>query len=444
MKVKIDSRKIEKGDIFLALKGQNVDGHKFIDDAIKRGANKVIVEHGNYSVETIKVKSTKVYLEKYLKENYYDKIKKVKLIGMTGTNGKTTTCFLIYQVLNMVKINCAYIGTLGFFLSNKKIKTNNTTPNLYDLYNMLLECVDNNIEYVVMEVSSQGLDMGRVNTLLFDYVIFSNLTQDHLDYHESMDNYLNSKLILFKQLKENGISIINSDDMYSKHFMINKNIITYGLNGDYKIADVKSTLNGTKFKLNDEIYTTKLIGEYNVYNLSVVIIILNLLNINKINSIIKKLVPPSGRMDIVKYKTNNIIIDYAHTPDAVNKIINEVSKIKHNKIITIIGCGGNRDKTKRSIMGEVATRYSDYCIFTNDNPRFEDPKQILNDIVCKLDKKNYKIIKNRKKAIKIGIHMLKKNDILLLLGKGHENYQIIKNKIIHFSDKEVVHKYTRR
>ena len=444
MKLKIDSRKIEEGDTFLAIKGNNNDGHEFIYDAIKRGANKVIVEHGNYSVETVKVKNTKTYLEEYLRDNYYEKTKKIKLIGMTGTNGKTTTCYLIYQALNMVKINCAYIGTLGFFLPNKEIKTNNTTPNLYELYNMLLECVDNNIEYVVMEVSSQGLDMGRVNTLLFDYVIFSNLTQDHLDYHKTIDNYLNSKLLLFNQLKDNGISIINSDDKYSRYFMINEKIITYGINGTYKISNIKSTLDGTKFKLNDEIYYTKLIGEYNVYNLSIVIIILKLLNISKINNIIKKLVPPPGRMDIIKYKTNNIIIDYAHTPDAVNKIINEVSKIKHNSIITIIGCGGNRDKTKRSIMGDIATKYSDYCVFTNDNPRFENPIKILNDIVCKLDRKNYKIIKNRKKAIKRGIHMLKKNDILLLLGKGHENYQIIKNKTIHFSDKEVVQKYTRR
>ena len=444
MKLKIDSRKVEKGDIFLAIKGNNNDGHKFVVDAINNGASKVIVEGGEYDVETIKVSNTTEYLEKYLKDNYYNKIKHIKLIGMTGTNGKTTTCYLIYQALNKLNIRCAYIGTLGFFLPNKKIDTTNTTPNLYELYNMLITCKENNIEYVVMEVSSQGLDMGRVNTLKFDYVIFSNLTQDHLDYHKTMDNYLNCKLKLFKMLKSNGVALVNSDDKYSSYFMFNKNTITYGSSGNYKISNIISTLDGTSFKLNNKLFNTKLIGDYNIYNLSIVIIILKLLNIENINSIISDLAAPPGRMEIIKYNTNNIIIDYAHTPDAVYKIINEVSKIKHNRIITIIGCGGNRDKTKRPIMGNISTSLSDFCIFTTDNPRYENKVKILNDIVCKLDNKNYKIIKSRKKAIKIGIHMLKKNDILLLLGKGHEDYQIIKDKKIHFSDQEIVKSYIRR
>ena len=443
MNIKIDSRKIKKGDTFIAIREINNDGHNYVEDAIKNGATTVIVEEGNYDVNTILVSDTKKYLEDYLENNYYDKIKKLKLIGMTGTNGKTTTCYLIYQALNKADIKCAYIGTLGFY-TDKEIKLSNTTPNLYEIYNMLLECVDKGYDYVVMEVSSQGLSMGRVNTLLFDYVIFSNLTIDHLDYHGTLESYAFEKQKLFNMTRD-AIAIINNDDKYKDLFLLDNKNITYGkTNSDYNISNIKYTLDGSKFNLNDEDYETKLIGEYNIYNLSIVIILLKHLNINNIFNIIKELDFPNGRMDIIKYKENNIIIDYAHTPDAVEKIIKEMSKIDHNKIITIIGCGGNRDKSKRPIMGEIATNNSDYVIFTSDNPRFENPKKILKDITCKLDKKNYKIIKERKKAIKNAIQMLSKNDILLLLGKGHEDYQIIKNKKLPFSDKNVVLKYIRR
>lgn len=443
MNIKIDSRKVKEGDTFIALRGINNDGHNYIEDAIENGAKTVIVEEGEYKVNTIVVKDTKEYLREYLENNYYDEIKKLKLVGMTGTNGKTTTCYLIYQALNKLNIKCAYIGTLGFYLNDEKRILNNTTPNLYELYEMLLECVNKDYEYVVMEVSSQGLSMGRVDTLIFDYVIFSNLTRDHLDYHGSMDNYVLEKQKLFK-MTNNSYAIINNDDEYKDYFILDNKNITYGKTGDdYKISDINSTLNGSNFKLNGEEYFTKLIGEYNIYNVTVVIILLKLLGIDNIYEIVENLDSPDGRMDMINYKDNTIIIDYAHTPDAVEKIITNVSKLNHNKIITLIGCGGNRDKTKRSIMGGIATKYSDYVVFTSDNPRFEKPKKILKDITCKLDRKNYKIIVNREKAIKKSIQMLSKNDILLLLGKGHEDYQVIKDKKIPFSDKEKVIKYLR-
>ena len=443
MNIKIDSKKVKNGDTFIAIREINGDGHDYVLEAIKNGATTVIVEEGEYDVHTILVSDTKKYLEEYLENNYYDKIKKLKLIGMTGTNGKTTTCYLIYQALNKIGIKCAYIGTLGFYTDKEK-KLNNTTPNLYEIYNMLLECATNDYEYVVMEISSQGLSMGRVNTLIFDYVIFSNLTQDHLDYHVTMENYAKAKQKLFTMTNE-SIAIINNDDEYKNYFLLDNKNITYGkTNSDYNISSIETTLDGTKFKLNNEEYITNLIGEYNIYNLSIVIIFLKILNVENIYEIIKGLSAPKGRMDIVKYKKNNIIIDYAHTPDAVLKIIKELKKIKHNKIITIVGCGGNRDKSKRPIMGDIATKYSNFVIFTSDNPRYENPKKILKDITCKLDKKNYKIVVKRKKAIKKGIQMLEKNDILLLLGKGHEEYQIIKNKKCLFSDKNIVLKYIRR
>lgn len=442
MNIKINSKEINEGDTFIAIKELNGDGHKYVMDAIKRGASTVIVEDGDYSVNTIKVKNTKKYLEEYLENNYYDKIKQLKLIGITGTNGKTTTSYLIYQALNKLNIKCAYIGTIGFYTDEIK-QLKNTTPNLYELYNMLLECVNKGYTYVVMEVSSQGISMGRVNTLIFDYVVFTNLTQDHLDYHHTMIDYVIEKQKLFK-MTNNSFAIINSDDKYKDYFMLDNKNITYGKSSsDYVISDIKSSLTGTTFNLNNEIYKTKLIGEYNVYNLVIVIILLKLLNVDNINKVIEELTTPPGRMDIIRYNGNNIVVDYAHTPDAVEKIIKEVSKIEHNRIITLVGCGGNRDKTKRPIMGDIATKYSDYVIFTSDNPRFEKPKKILKDITCKLDKNNYKIIVNRKKAIKKAIQMLEKNDILLLLGKGHEEYQVIKDKKLPFSDKKIVLNYIR-
>ena len=434
-----DSRKVNVGDTFIAVKGINGDGHDYINDAISRGASKIICEHGSYQNSMI-VDDTNKYLREYIKNNYVDIIKNLKLIGITGTNGKTTTSYLIYQAMNIVGIKCAYIGTIGFYMNGKMHDNTNTTPDILSLYHMLIECVRNDIEYVVMEVSSQGLAYNRVDYLKFDYTVFTNLTMDHLDFHKTMDNYLECKLKLFKNLKDNGISIINSDDMYYKKF-ITDNCITYGECGDYKISDINYDINKCSFKVNNIEYKSELIGSYNIYNISVVIIILELLNIksDKIKEIISKLESAPGRMDKIKYNDSVIIIDYAHTPDAVEKVIGAVKD--KGRIITIIGCGGNRDKDKRKIMGKVAHDNSDYVIYTTDNPRYEDAYDIILDMIQLLDSFNYEIEINRKKAIIKGIQMLKKGDILLILGKGHEDYQEINGVKHHFSDKEVVLDY---
>lgn len=436
-----DSRKVKAGDTFIAIKGIKNDGHNFIMDAIKNGASKVIVEEGNY-LNMIKVDNTKDYLHQFVKEKYLPIIKDLKLIGITGTNGKTTTAYLTYQALNKLNIKCAYIGTIGFYIDGN-IKNNiNTTPDILSLYHMLLECVRNNIEYVVMEVSSQGLFYNRVDGLLFDYAVFTNLTQDHLDFHKNMDNYLNEKKKLFQMLKNDGVGIVNSDDLYYKNF-ITSHTVTYGMNGDYKISNINHDFKNTIFNLNSETYKMNLIGDYNVYNISVVIIILKLLKINNdlIIDTINNLNSAPGRMDIINYYDNLIIIDYAHTPDAVAKIIKSVSG---NNIIIIIGCGGNRDKEKRKIMGNIATKNSNYVIFTSDNPRYENSLDIIFDMLQEVDTSNYEIEVNRKKAILKGIQKLTKGDILLILGKGHEDYQEINGIKYHFNDKEIVNKYIRR
>ncbi len=437
--IKCDSRKINKGDTFIALRGVNNDGHKYIDEAIRNGANRIIAEYGSYSVETIIVDNTREYLNKYLFDNYSKDIGNLKIIGVTGTNGKTTTCYLIFQALNMLSLKCAYIGTLGFYNLEYHQELNNTTPDILDIYEMLLYCVNNNYQYVVMEVSSQGLAYNRLNGILFDYAVFTNLTRDHLDFHKTMKNYVKEKQKLFKKVKKGGIKIINNDDDYKDYF-IDNDCITYGFTKcDYQINSYKSDLGNTIFTINNNDYSTSLIGKHNVYNLSVVIILLKILKVeeNKIKDIILKLKHAIGRMDTIKYGNNLIIIDYAHTPDAVEKVIKSVKNLC-SKIITIIGCGGDRDKAKRPIMGSIATELSDYVIFTSDNPRGEDPKTIIADIIQTLDNKNYEIEENREKAIKKGIQKLDKNDILLILGKGHEDYQIINGIKYHFSDKEIV------
>lgn len=447
MKIKTDSRKIKKGDTFVALKTLNNDGHKYIEDAIKNGASTVVVEHGLYSVDTFIVKDTKEYLIRSLKEEYYEEIKDLKLIGMTGTNGKTTTCFLIYNALCKLNKKSAYIGTIGFYVNNEKINDlNNTTPEINDIYEMLLYCSKEEVEYVVMEVSSHALDMKRVEGLKFDYAIFSNLTKDHLDYHLDMKNYALAKQKLFTMLKENGKAIVNIDEDYKNYFYLkeNKNI-SYGFEeSDYQILNYEINSSGSKFEIrfNNDIHSfeSKLLGKHNVYNMSVCIIILleEGVELEKIKELILELEAPIGRMDTIFYGTNRIIIDYAHTPDAVENVIKTVKELKPEHIYTIIGCGGNRDKTKRPEMAKIATSLSDYAIFTSDNPRLENPSDILNDMITGLEYTNYETIINRKNAIIKGVQMLENNDILLVLGKGHENYQIIGNEKLEFDDKQIV------
>lgn len=447
MKYKTDSRKVEKGDIFVALRGVNHDGHSYIADVIEKGAAKVVAEEGLYPVETYIVKDTHEYLVQTLKREYYDEIKDLKLIGITGTNGKTTSCYLIHQALNRLGRKCGYIGTIGFYIDEKICDLPNTTPDILDLYDMLLTCKKEGCEFVAMEVSSHSLDMNRVDGLLFDYAIFTNLTQDHLDYHGNMKNYALAKQKLFRKMKEQGTCFINIDDDNSYHFLLPENHnITYGFrNGSYRITNMTYSLGHTDFIVSHEgekTYQMKLIGKHNLYNMLVVIMLLEELGIgeSEIRKTISLLEEPRGRMECVRYHDALIIVDYAHTPDAVSNAIHAVLEIPHGKIYTIVGCGGDRDRAKRPEMAKIATDLSDYAIFTSDNPRNEDPEHILEDMEHGLDNTNYEKIVNRKEAINRGIQMLQKSDILLLLGKGHETYQVIGNKKIHFDDMEEVKK----
>lgn len=444
--IQVDSRKVEPGDIFVALRGVASDGHDYIEKAIENGASKLIVEEGEYSIPYETVKDTREYLSKYLNHHYASYIADMKLIGITGTNGKTTSAYLLYDALNKMGHSASYLGTIGYYVKGKKEgSVLNTTPDLLELYRFFLDSYEKGVKYFIMEVSSQGIAYGRIEGLQFDVTAFTNLTQDHLDYHKTMENYALAKKQLFKQLKPNGVAIVNFDDSYKNYYLLkeNKNV-TYGFSGgDYQVLTCQMNHVKTKFIYqHQKTYeiTTSLSGKYNIYNAMLVIAILSELQMKEteIQKVFEKIEAPAGRMEKILYQNNSIVIDYAHTPDAMEKILSTMKEVTPGNLYTVFGCTGDRDRTKRPIMLEIACRYSKYVIITNDDPHDEDPEHIVSDIIKDAEKNNYEICLDRRNAILKGIRHLKKQDCLLILGKGHEEVMIIKNKRVPFQDKKVV------
>lgn len=438
--IKTDSRKVRKGDTFIALRGISTDGHQYVEKAIQNGASKVVVEEGEYSVPTIQVEDTRTYLENLLYEEYHSYLEEMTIIGLTGTNGKTTTSYLLYEAFNKLKRLTAYIGTVGFYKKEKVCSLPNTSPDICDMYEMLVDCYESGYKTVVMEVSSQGLSYGRLNKIPFDYAIFTNLTQDHLDYHKTMENYAKAKQQLFYQLKKEGISILNIDDSYHTYYEIG-NVKTYGFSeSDYQIQNMELTSFGTNFTVGDLHIHTSLIGKYNVYNVSAVAIVLKLLGISSfdIEKIVPTLVPPPGRMDMIPFHKNTVIIDYAHTPDAMKNIFKTVKELPHKNIYVVFGCTGSRDAKKRPIMMQLALKNCNYVIVTSDDLHEEEFENIVKDMLQENELGHYKVEKNRMEAIRMGLNLLKEDDILLILGKGHEEFIIVKEDRIPFNDRKAV------
>lgn len=436
--IKSDSRRIKKGDIFVALDGINSNGSCYIQNAIASGASKIVCKQGSFDVETINVTDPKKYLTNYLIDNYGKYLDEMKIIGITGTNGKTTVAYLIYQMLNSLGLKCAYIGTIGFYLDKKVYSLPNTSPDTCMLYEMIMEAYDNGFKHIVIEVSSQGLAYNRFDGINFDYAIFTNLTLDHLDFHKTMENYALAKKKLFQKLKESGIGLVNADDKYKKYFTC-KNLVTYGLDsGDYRVIDYKLSMNDTmidiEYKDNRYKYLYPLIGKYNIYNMVATIALLNQMGIDfsKINT--RNIKSPDGRMDILKYKGNTIIIDYAHTPDAMDNIYKTIKPLVKGKIITVFGCTGSREKAKRPIMMQLALENSSYVYVTSDDLHEESFNDIVSDMTKNVVSDKYEVIKNRGKAIMEAIKKLSIADTLLILGKGHEQFIIVGNKKIPFND----------
>ncbi len=448
-----DSRKVKDDSLFIAIKGQELDGNQFIEKAISNGA-KVVVFEGNFKPENekiifIKVKDSRETISLLSKNFYNNPSSKITLIGVTGTNGKTTTVTSLFKIVKSLGYKSALLSTIENQINNKKFETKNTTPDPIYLNKFLDDSIKKSCKFAFMECSSHAIDQKRIYGLEFSGAIFSNLTQDHLDYHKTMKKYALAKKKFFDLLPKQSFALINNDDKYSnlmtKDTKARKYSFSIKNNSDFKAHIISQNLDGIKIKIKKNIIYSKLFGNYNVYNITSIYATCLLLGLpkEKVIKSIGKLYPPKGRLEFIKSKNNIFgIVDYAHTPDALLNILITLNDIKHkdSKIIIVFGCGGDRDKTKRSIMGNIGVKYSSITIVTSDNPRSEDPEKIIDDIVKNLPNDKYIRIVDRKKAIEKAVSMAKSGDVVLVSGKGHENYQIFKDKMVHFSDIEELKK----
>ncbi|MDT9329385.1 UDP-N-acetylmuramoyl-L-alanyl-D-glutamate--2,6-diaminopimelate ligase [Clostridium perfringens] len=453
--IRYDNRKIEQGDAFVCVKGFKVDGHSFIGDAIKKGAKTLIVQEDvsvQEDITIIKVRDTRKALA-IMSSNYFGNPKdKLEIIGITGTNGKTTSAFIIKSILEKAGFMTGLIGTIANYIGNKKVDAVRTTPESYELHELFKNMVDAGVEYCVMEVSSHSLELDRVYGVQFEEGIFTNLTRDHLDFHKTFENYYNAK---FKLFERSNHSIINLDDPYGANIVkdieergVKTKVSTFSVEkeSDFKAFEIKSHSNGSEFKVNlegIEEFSINIPGEYNIYNSLGCIICAYNLNIpmDKIKEGLSDVVIP-GRCELVAKEKNlpySIIIDYAHTPDGLENILSTVKAFTKNRMISVFGCGGDRDKVKRPQMGKIGCELSDIAIITSDNPRSEEPMDIINDIVKPLNYDNFIIEVNRKEAIRKAMNMALEGDVIVIAGKGHETYQILKDETIHFDEREVVY-----
>lgn len=475
-----DSRKVRKGSAFFAITGQIVDGHNYVNQALMNKASICFVEKdtevkNEYRNKIIKIKNTKLGLAKFSRAFYNFPDKQLTLIGITGTNGKTTSTYMIRSILMKASCKVGVIGTLKCLIGNESYNSTLTTPQPHTLFALLYQMVKEGVNIAIMEISSHALALERFSELDLDTAVFTNLTEEHLNFHKDMENYFKSKLKIFDLLdnsnKKSKFAIINRDiPFYNRiiEYISNKklSIITYGIekDADYNAKIVTKTGNllsndfivsfNTQKEIKEIFVSTTMLGKYNVYNSLCAIASFDTIKglaKNKMEESIKNglaEIKVNGRFEQIKIDNKGIvIIDFAHTSDALRNILKSIKELKPNKIFTVFGCGGDRDKQKRLLMGQVSAKYSDFVILTNDNPRTEDPQQIIKDIIPgieKHNKDNYKIILDRKQAIYEAIALMNKSDVVLVAGKGHESYQILKNKTIHFSDREVVYEWINK
>ena len=442
-----NSKEVKKDYLFIAVKGSTRNGNDYIQDAIRKKAAYIISDCKS-GEKILKIEAIKD-LKAELFYKFYDYPQnKLQIIGVTGTNGKTSTAHIMYELLNQLNMKCMYIGTLGIYDKNYYKQNNNTTPDSDILAQELYKAVKRKIKYVVMEVSSHALALNRVKLIEFKGAVFTNLTHEHLDFHVTMSNYCLAKQKMFNSLKETSFAVINYDDKY--HFEIEKfckaKIVHYGL--EYNKNHIKNILRGLEgvtFDLGGyETIQSKLLGVINIYNLSAAFLALIELGVKEedIKKCIKNIDTISGRLEKVYNNNFCVILDYAHTPDAMEKVLIEIKPLVANRLIVLFGCGGNRDVTKRPLMGEIATTYADVTYITSDNPRKEDPMVIIKDILngCKNEKKIV-IEENRELALRKALAEIQSGDILMVLGKGHEEYQIIGDECIKCSDKKMICKW---
>jgi len=453
--VQIDSRKIAKGSLFIAVKGVGVDGHRFIRAAIESGAVAVVCEElpsiMNEEVVYVQTENSAAAAG-HIAHNFFDRpSEKMKVVGVTGTNGKTTVATLLYKLFTSLGFKCGLLSTVENRVANNVVSATHTTPDAISLNVLLKQMADEGCSHVFMEASSHAIHQHRITGLHFAGGIFTNITHDHLDYHKTFDEYIRVKKSFFDGLPSTAFAISNADDKRGMVMLQNTNAKKYYYSlktvADFKGKILDNGLTGLVMTVNEQEVHFRLIGEFNAYNLLAVYGTAACMAQDKqeVLRCLSELAGAEGRFDYIVSATDKIIaiVDYAHTPDALLNVLGTIKKLKKGfeKIITVAGCGGDRDKTKRPVMAQVACEHSDKVIFTSDNPRSEDPAQIIKDMeagVSTAARRKYISIIDRKEAIKTAISLAGKEDIVLVAGKGHEKYQEIKGDRKHFDDKEVV------
>lgn len=458
--IQFDSRQIKTNDVFVAIRGSVVDGHNFIEKAIELGAAAVVCEalpeQLQNGITYIEVDSASKALA-FMAANYCGNPSgNLKLVGVTGTNGKTTVSTLLYQLFKKAGFKVGLLSTVKIMVGDKEFKATHTTPDSLTINKYLSEMNDEGVEFCFMEVSSHGIHQNRTEGLVFEGGIFTNLSHDHLDYHNTFAEYRDVKKQFFDQLPAKSFALVNVDDKNGLVMLQNTKArkITYALKSyaDYKAQILENQFSGLLLKLNDNEVWTRLIGSFNAYNILAIYATAELLGLEKVENLklISELESVSGRFQyLVSDEKITAIVDYAHTPDALKNVLETINNIrtKNEELITVVGCGGDRDKTKRPKMGHIASALSTKVIFTSDNPRSEVPDAIIEDIEKGVEPQNYKktlSIVDRKQAIKTACQMAQPNDIILIAGKGHETYQEIKGERFDFDDYKIVQEFLKQ
>ncbi|HEY4874965.1 MAG TPA: UDP-N-acetylmuramoyl-L-alanyl-D-glutamate--2,6-diaminopimelate ligase [Puia sp.] len=453
--LQIDSRKVSKDSVFIAVKGVSADGHKFIDDVIGKGATVIVCEvlpdQLNNEIVYVQVENSAAAAG-FMAHNFYGQpSEKLELVGVTGTNGKTTVATLLYKLFESLGCKSGLLSTVQNQVGGTVIPATHTTPDAISLNALLKQMVDAGCTHAFMETSSHAIDQNRIAGLQYAGAIFTNITHDHLDYHKTFDEYIRVKKSFFDSLSSSAFAISNADDKRGKVMLQNTNAKKYFYSlktmAEFKGRILENNLTGLIMTINDQEVHFRLIGEFNAYNLLAVYGAAICLGEDKLEVLrcLSVLTGAEGRFDYMISEKEKIIgiVDYAHTPDALINVLTTIQNLRkgHEHIITVVGCGGDRDKTKRPIMGEVACKYSNKAIFTSDNPRSENPEQILKEMETGLDvaaKRKFISMPDRREAIKTAVSLAMRDDIVLIAGKGHEKYQDIKGIKYPFDDKEVL------
>jgi UDP-N-acetylmuramoyl-L-alanyl-D-glutamate--2,6-diaminopimelate ligase len=449
--IQYDSRMVKSGDLFVCIEGFSTDGHKYINSAYEKGASAIICSRDTDKLPNctiLKVEDSRKALA-LVSANYYgNPVDKLKVIGITGTNGKTTSTFMMKSILEAAGYKVGLIGSIANYIGDKKIPTHRTTPESLELQRLFKEMLDEGVGYCIMEVSSHSLYLHRVYGIKFSQAVFTNLTRDHLDFHKTFENYYNAKLILFKNTNN---SVVNIDDQYGQR--IYKDAIgqklTYSIDNasEVKASNINMHSRGIEFdvtyKDGSEHINLNIPGKYNVMNAlgSAGACLSEGISLEYVKKGLEQMICVPGRCEIVTNGYNlgyEIIVDYAHTPDGLENILKTAREFTKGRLISVFGCGGDRDNTKRPIMGKIGTELSNLALVTSDNPRTEEPMDIISEIEAGIEKHNYIVIEDRREAIKEAMKLAKKDDVIVIAGKGHEDYQILKDKTIHFDEREVI------